>query len=160
MTGFNDLKFLLGLAFGVLLSAIVIAFKKQLERALDSLLSKVPLTISKFIRYRRWEKKYRKVIYEEHRHLKFVGVKHSIVLNRPKLEDVFVNLEMQAAAIGVPSPNRSELTLHETLNLNVALKKFTHLAILGNPGAGKTTLFEYILRWCYFHYSVFAQSFS
>jgi hypothetical protein len=148
MPGLSDYKFLLGLVVGFLLSAIIVAFKKQIENALDSILSKVPIAVTKFVRYRKWEKKYRKVLYEEHRHLRYVGLKHNITLNRPKLEEVFVNLEIQAtSSSGRISPS-SELNLLETLNLDVALSKFTHLAILGDPGAGKTTLFEYIVCVC------------
>lgn len=148
MTGLGDFKFLLGLVAGFLLFALIAAFKKQIEKALDSILSKVPLAVGKFVRYRKWEKKYKKVVYEEHRHLRYVGLKHNITLNRPKLEDVFVNLEIQATSSSGNISSSSGLNLLETLNLDVALSKFTHLAILGDPGAGKTTLFEYIVCVC------------
>jgi predicted NACHT family NTPase len=148
MSGLTDLKFLLGLASGFLLFSLLAAFKKQIERAFDSLLSKVPLTVGKFFRYRKWSKKYQKIIYEEHRHLRYVGIKHSVTLNRPKLEDVYVNLELQAASTNEKISRASPLNLNETLSLDLAVNRSRHLVVLGNPGAGKTTLFEYMVCVC------------
>ena len=145
MSGPTDLKFLLGLASGFLLFSLLAAFKKQIERAFDSLLSKVPLTVGKLLRYRKWSKKYQQIIYEEHRHLRYVGIKHSVTLNRPKLEDVYVNLELQAASRDEKISRAFTLNLNETLSLDIALKRFRHLVVLGHPGAGKTTLLEYMV---------------
>ena len=142
----EDLKFLLGLVSGALLSALAVALKKQFGRLIDALISHIPIDIAKSVGYNRWEKKYSQVMYEEHRYLRFVGVRHGTTLYRPTLQNVFVSLEMQAVSeYASTRPGSPAVGLGATLLVDSALAKFTRLAILGNPGAGKTTLLEHIL---------------
>lgn len=143
---FEHLNFSIGLGLGILLTVLAAALKASLEKWISALFEQLPVFFGRIVRYRVWEKRYRRFLYDQHRYLRFPGVKHAVTLHRPKLEDAFVNLEIQTNTGTIYSEASSKtLGLGEMHTLETALKRFTRLVILGGPGAGKTTLLQHVV---------------
>lgn len=142
----EHLNFYVGLGIGVILTALAAALKGYLEKWINILFEKLPLFFGKLVRYRRWEREYRRYVYEQHRYLRFPGIRQAVTLHRPQLEDAFVNLEIQTNTGTIYSEASSKtLGLGEVHTLDTALKRFTRLVILGAPGSGKTTILQHIV---------------
>jgi energy-coupling factor transporter ATP-binding protein EcfA2 len=138
-----------GILLGALLSALAVVLKKQLEEHVSLLVSKAPLRISRVIKFRLWEKKYRKGIADEHKFLRLVGIRKQLELSPPSLKDVFVDLELEAPSSQARSQHlQPALSLRSTFQIHTIVEKFQHIVILGNPGAGKTTLLGHLVALC------------
>ena len=85
-----------------------------------------------------FEKNYLIALAEKHRYLKFVGVRDRPKGQRPKLEEVYVSLQMGSAT----QPGAGAAG---ELSLGQALRAQKNLVILGEPGAGKSTLLRYLI---------------
>lgn len=144
----GDLRFLGGLGLGLALSVLAVVLRQQLEVALSALASRIPLAVLRTIRDHQWERKYRSVLYEEHRHLRYVGVKFSPTISRPKLEDVYVSLQVHGFETPRHDSAGTGLALAQVLSFEAAFERFRQMVILGGPGAGKTTLFEHLVCVC------------
>jgi formylglycine-generating enzyme required for sulfatase activity len=86
-----------------------------------------------------YEKAYLQALAERHRYLKLVGVRGKTVAGRPKLKDVYVSLQMGSPGGAAESGKSSELSVGE------ALQAHDKLVILGEPGAGKSTILRYLV---------------
>src|ERR1700676_2716985 len=142
----STLNFPAGVVLGTLLSILTAVLKKQIEEHASTLLAHFPGLITKSVGFRLWEKRYRTVITGEHRYVRFVGLRQQLELAPPKLEDVYIDLELQSPS----SQTRSEhlqpaLTLRDTFQISVILNQFKRAIILGGPGAGKTTILEHLV---------------
>jgi len=146
--------FSIGIFVGIISVIILNALKKQIEKIITDTISKGPSFIHKLILFRNWEKKYLRTVAEEHKYIKLIGIKRNIAINPPKLEDVYVNLELSSPALQDNiSHLRPSISLQESFFLHTALEKFNYIAILGHPGTGKTTLLEHLV-------SVYAENFK
>jgi formylglycine-generating enzyme required for sulfatase activity len=88
-----------------------------------------------------FEKAYLEALAEKHRYLKLVGVRGKTVAGRPKLEDVYVSLQ-----IGAPGGGTEAGTARPgEMSVGEALQAHKRLVVLGEPGAGKSTLLRYLL---------------
>jgi len=85
-----------------------------------------------------FEKNYLNALAEKHRYLKFVGVRDRPKGQRPKLEEVYVSLQMGSAT-------QADASQAGELSLGQALRAHRNLVILGEPGAGKSTLLRYLI---------------
>ncbi len=85
---------------------------------------------------RRFRERYIPALAEKHRYLKLVGIHGREGVSPPLLKEVYVSLRMSGTDAG----------LEEARTLSIA-EAFTHhpcLLILGEPGAGKSTLMDWL----------------
>jgi hypothetical protein len=87
-----------------------------------------------------FEKAYLEALAERHRYLKLVGVRGKTVAGRPKLKDVYVSLQM-----GSPGGAEEGAARPSVLSVGEALQAHQRLVILGEPGAGKSTILRYLV---------------
>ena len=76
----EHLNFFVGIGIGVILTALAAALKNHLEKWINALFDKLPVFFGRLIRYRRWEREYRRFLYDQHRYLRFPGIKHAVTL--------------------------------------------------------------------------------
>jgi formylglycine-generating enzyme required for sulfatase activity len=114
---------ILALVFNKLLSPVFEDWGEQLKEKLKG-------------ETRRFRECYIPALAEEHRYLKLVGIHGKERVSPPLLKEVYVSLRMGGTDEG----------LEETRALSIA-EAFTHrkrLLILGEPGAGKSTLMDWL----------------
>jgi formylglycine-generating enzyme required for sulfatase activity len=83
-----------------------------------------------------FRRRYLRKLISQHRHLKLVGVGGESDLQQPKLEEVFVSLQM-GTTDGTEEGQRP-------LTIGQVLRDHQRLVVLGEPGAGKSTLLDYL----------------
>jgi protein kinase-like protein/NACHT domain-containing protein len=138
--------FQVGVLLGAVISVCAAIAKKQIEEHASELFAHVPGLFKKLISFRVWEKRYRHAIVDEHRYLRFVGLQQQLELMPPRLEDVYLDLELQSpSSLGEHEHLQPTLSLRDTFRINTVLNKFTRIVILGGPGTGKTTLLEHLV---------------
>jgi hypothetical protein len=84
----------------------------------------------------RFRRRYLRKLISQHRYLKLVGVGGESDLQQPKLEEVFVSLQM-GTTDGTEEGQRP-------LSIGQVLRDHQCLVVLGEPGAGKSTLLDYL----------------
>jgi len=84
----------------------------------------------------RFRKRYIPALAEAHRYLKLVGIHGREGIPPPLLKEVYVSLRMGGADEGLEETR--------TLSIAQALTEHTRLLILGEPGAGKSTLVDWL----------------
>jgi serine/threonine protein kinase len=143
---FRTFSFPIGITLGAIITLLVSIMKKQIENLITKLLSKIPLFVSLKLRFNLWEKQYRKVISNEHKHIRLPGFRKQFEIAPPKLKEIYIELELQTPSKHSHGIDLSPaMTLRDTYNMSAVLNKFQHIVILGDPGAGKTTLLEYLV---------------
>ena len=85
---------------------------------------------------RRFRERYIPALAEEHRYLKLVGIHGREGISPPLLREVYVSLRMGGAD--------ESLEEARTISIAEAFANRTHLLILGEPGAGKSTLMDWL----------------
>jgi len=83
-----------------------------------------------------FRRRYLHKLISQHRYLKLVGVGGESDLQQPKLEEVFVSLQM-GTTDGTEEGQRP-------LSIGEVLHAHQRLVVLGEPGAGKSTLLDYL----------------
>jgi formylglycine-generating enzyme required for sulfatase activity len=83
-----------------------------------------------------FRKRYLRGLIDQHRRLKLVGVGSESGLRQPKLEEVFISLQI-GTADGAEESQRP-------LSIGQVLRAHQRLVVLGDPGAGKSTLLDYL----------------
>jgi len=83
-----------------------------------------------------FRKRYLRGLLDQHRYLKLVGAGGESGLRQPRLEEVFISLQM-GTADGVEEGQRP-------LSIGEVLRAHRRLVVLGEPGAGKSTLLDYL----------------
>jgi len=83
-----------------------------------------------------FRKRYLRGLLDQHRRLKLVGAGGESGLRQPKLEEVFISLQM-GTANGAEESQRP-------LSIGEVLRAHLRLVVLGEPGAGKSTLLDYL----------------
>lgn len=139
-----------GFSIGVLLGATLAFFmtliRKQIEASALALLSKIPAVMFRRFAFKLWERRYRRLVANQHKYIRLAGMRQQFEVSPPRLEDVFIDLELQQPA-GQFSDNdlQASFTLRDTFQINGALAKFQHFVVLGEPGSGKTTLLQHLV---------------
>ena len=124
----GSLTFPVGVLLGALLSVLITVLKKQLEEHASTLVSKVPSFATKVINFRLWETRYRKMIANEHRFIRLVGIRQQLELKPPRLKDVYVNLELEAPSSQTKAQHlQPALTLRSTFQIHAIIDKFQYV---------------------------------
>ncbi|MCK5057061.1 MAG: NACHT domain-containing protein [Candidatus Aminicenantes bacterium] len=132
----NNLKTILGFTLGIIFTAITIRYKEAITRGtnfvIDSLFSLARV-------YFLMMKRYKKSITRIYRETK-VGYRSL----RLDLERNYISLRVSSFIHYRQKEPDEELKSKKSEVLDV-LKEYRHLVILGHPGAGKTTLMQWLL---------------
>ncbi len=83
-----------------------------------------------------FRRRYLRKLISQHRYLKLVGAGGESDLQQPRLEEVFISLQM-GTTDGTEEGQRP-------LSIGEALRAHQRLVVLGEPGAGKSTLLDYL----------------
>jgi formylglycine-generating enzyme required for sulfatase activity len=83
-----------------------------------------------------FRKRYLQELIGQHRYLKLVGVGGESDLQQPRLEEVFVSLQMGTTDEAEEG--------QRPLSIGQVLRDHQRLVVLGEPGAGKSTLLDYL----------------
>ncbi|MCP4660756.1 MAG: NACHT domain-containing protein, partial [bacterium] len=118
----------------VVTAVIVLTLSETIKALLKRLGARIERTLQSF--GWRFRKRYLQALIDEHRWLKLIGVYSRADLHPPRLREVYVSLRLAA---GGPEAG-PRFTWHELFS---ATEK--RLVILGPPGAGKSTLIDYLI---------------
>jgi hypothetical protein len=128
----------------VLAGLLTAALKKRAEKVLDRILDYLGSFGRGKLAERRFLKRYNDYLYSTHRYLRLLGFAAAGV-SRPQLEQVFISLRVSGFDRSRNNilPNTGNGTSFEN-----AVAENPRLALLGGPGAGKTTTLSYIVLQC------------
>jgi len=117
---------------GVIGAIIALVFQK----ILPWLWQKAGQLLSRLVGAPGFKQRYLRELLSQHRYLKLVGVGGGSDLRQPRLEEVFVSLQM-GTTDGAEESQRP-------LSIGEVLRAHQRLVVLGEPGAGKSTLLDYL----------------
>jgi len=117
----------------VALFSIGYIFRKPVARSWGKFLNWIATSFENELGYRRFEPEYRKYIREYHLHLKIVGLRTEEE-RRPKIKDAYVPIGL------VPRGGN----LGQTVSVEQITHNNAYNLILGDPGAGKSTILDYL----------------
>jgi hypothetical protein len=120
------------------LSALILALlRKRIEAGLEWLLDELGRRTRGQLADRRFEKRLVAHVISSHKYLRLIGL-NTAGISRPPLDQVFISLRV----VSGETLQRGQST-RDGLSLSSAIAQFSKIAILGGPGAGKTTTLSY-----------------
>jgi predicted NACHT family NTPase len=118
----------------VTLFIILYFLRDRLTRGINSLLDWLGRNVATRIGSRRFEPKYKSLIRANHLHLKIVGIRTEEE-HRPKIADAYVPLTLLQQGD----------TIDHAISVDQMLRVQSYNLILGDPGAGKSTILDYTI---------------
>lgn len=143
MDGILNFKTLLGVVIGIVIAALTMRFKEEIAKVINFLIDGL-LSLARV--YFIMLKRYKKSISRSYRETK-VGYRNL----RLDLDRNYISLKV-CSFVSPREKEADEETRLDKLEVLDVLKKHRHLVILGHPGAGKTTLMQWLLlKYVYGH---------
>jgi hypothetical protein len=139
-----SLEGLLGALVVALATILIGVLKDKIKAVFDWALDFLGKYLGGKLAERRFFKRYIDNLSFNHKYLKLIGF-NTAGISRPLLEEVFVSLRIASNSLPVGSGNDDESQDTSTISFNSAFKQYKYMAILGGPGAGKTTTLSYAL---------------
>lgn len=130
----------------ILITILGGVLQDKIKGAVNATLDTLGKYIGGGLAQRRFLKRYLDNIIFAHMYLKLIGF-NTAGISRPLLEQVFVSLRVSSYdKQGFTTDiNDSQIETNITVSFSTALKSYPKMAILGSPGAGKTTVLSYTL---------------
>ncbi|HET6978754.1 MAG TPA: NACHT domain-containing protein [Pyrinomonadaceae bacterium] len=134
----------LGAMILALFTILIGVLKENIKSAFSKFLDFLGKYFGGRLAERRFLKRYLDNLVFNHKYLKLIGFNTSGI-SRPLLEEVFVSLRIGSNTTQLGSTNSESGGDRSAISFNTAFKRFRCMAILGRPGAGKTTTLSYAL---------------
>lgn len=135
---------LLGTAILALTTILIGVLKDKIKNSFNKLLDFLGKYFGGKLAERRFLRRYLDNLTFNHRYLRLIGF-NTVGISRPLLEEVFVSLRIASSVVHVDTGNNEIVQDLPTISFNSAFKQHRCMAILGAPGAGKTTTLSYAL---------------
>lgn len=140
----------LGTAVIALLTILVSVAGDKIKLLFGKLLDVMGKFFGGRLAERRFLKRYLENLIYSHKYLNVIGL-NTAGISRPLLEDVFVSLRIVHRTAYETTTQTADQ--RAAIPFNAAFRSYRHMALLGGPGAGKTTTLSYALL-------MFAQDFA
>jgi hypothetical protein len=134
---------LLASAVLALASILIGVLRDNIKTSFNKLLDVMGKYVGGRLAERRFLKRYLENLIFNHKYLKLIGF-NTAGISRPLLEAVFVSLRIASSGNYESSNSPGSESFH-TISFSSAFKRYRCMAILGGPGAGKTTTLSYTL---------------
>lgn len=135
---------LLGAIIAALVATLIGVLKDKIKAVFNRLLDFLGKYLGGRLAEKRFLKRYIDNLSFNHKYLKLIGF-NTGGISRPLLEEVFISLRIASNSLTVVGGKKDEGQDTSAISFNSAFKQNQYMAILGGPGAGKTTTLSYAL---------------